>query len=78
MRLLRGSGEVQTSQSQPMMGTPTEVAVPRNIRRVLKEKKMVWGDLGIKFERGALIWFEFFSDRRASDPFSHDLADIER
>lgn len=30
---------MHTEQSQPMTGTPTEVAVPRNISRTLKSVK---------------------------------------
>ena len=33
MRWLRGSLEVQTEQSHPIMGTPVDVPVPRNTRR---------------------------------------------
>jgi hypothetical protein len=31
-RLFRGSSELQTPQSQPITGTPTEVPVPRNVK----------------------------------------------
>jgi hypothetical protein len=33
VRLLRGSVEVQTAHSQPIMGTPVDVPVPRNTSR---------------------------------------------
>src|SRR5215203_3653182 len=35
LRLSRGSGDVQTGQSQPMIGTPFEVPVPRKVKRTI-------------------------------------------
>ncbi|MEM9081484.1 MAG: hypothetical protein AAGC74_12420 [Verrucomicrobiota bacterium] len=52
MRVLRGSGEVQTGQSQPMTGTPTEVPVPRKVRDELMGELSA-KDQGLSFVFGS-------------------------
>src|SRR5205085_9189113 len=46
---LCGSGEVQTRQSQPTMGTPTEVPVPRKVK---VRAAMSFGGIGL------ILWGE--------------------